>query len=154
MPSAGRIATRSTKAPSSSGETLLASSAIGPSFTDTSVTDDTTYFYEVTAVNSAGASDFSSETSATPQANSGSATPVDLSSSFNRVGIVSDASTFGGGLDEDGNALSPNELDASVTWNYQTFALGARNRFVLPMIHADSTPPPEPPLTNRFLSST
>jgi len=117
MPSAGRIATRSTKAPSSSGETLLASSAIGPSFTDTSVTNDTTYFYEVTAVNSAGASDFSSEASATPQANSGSATPVDLSSSFNRVGIVSGGSTFGGGLDEDGNALSANELGAPVTWN-------------------------------------
>jgi hypothetical protein len=105
---------------SSSGETLLASGVIGPTFTDTSVTDDTTYFYEVTAVNSARARDFSSGTSATPHANSGSATPVDLSSSFNRVGIVSDGSTFGGGLDENGNALSANELGASVTWNNQT----------------------------------
>jgi hypothetical protein len=46
------------------------------------------------------ASDFSSETSATPQANSGSASPVDLNSSFNRVGIVSDGSTFGEGEEQ------------------------------------------------------
>jgi hypothetical protein len=50
---------------------------------------------------------------------------VDLSNSFNRVGIVTDGSTFTGGLDGDGSALSANLLGSSVSWNGQTFALGS-----------------------------
>lgn len=56
-----------------------------------------------------------------------SATQVSLSSAFNRAGIVSDGSTFGGGLDNDGYALSANLLGSAVNWNGTTFNLGAAN---------------------------
>lgn len=59
----------------SGGETVLAS-GLSPSsltYTDTSVTNDTTYFYEVEAVNSVGTSAASNELSATPNAASMSA---------------------------------------------------------------------------------
>ena len=49
----------------------------------------------------------------------------DLSSSFNRTGIVSDGSTFSGGLDGWGTALSSNLLGTSQTWNGTPFAIGA-----------------------------
>jgi hypothetical protein len=58
---------------------------------------------------------------------SGMGVPVALTSAFNRVGIVTDGSTFGAGLDGDGNALSANLLGSSVTWNGLTFNLGAPN---------------------------
>jgi fibronectin type 3 domain-containing protein len=51
----------------SGGETLLASGDTSISYTDNAVTNGTTYYYEVKAVNSAGASGFSNEVSATPQ---------------------------------------------------------------------------------------
>jgi hypothetical protein len=56
----------------------------------------------------------------------GQSSQVDLSGSFNRTGIVSDGSTFtGGGFDGFGNALSANLLGGAVTWNGNTYALGA-----------------------------
>ena len=57
----------------------------------------------------------------------GSAQAVNLAGSFNRVGIVSDGSTFGGGFDGGGYALSANQLGGNVTWNGQTFQLGTAN---------------------------
>jgi fibronectin type 3 domain-containing protein len=51
----------------SGSETLLQSSVSGTTFTDTGVTNGTTYFYEVTAVNAGGESGKSNEASATPQ---------------------------------------------------------------------------------------
>jgi hypothetical protein len=52
-------------------------------------------------------------------------TSVNLSSSFNRIGIVNDGSTFtGGGLDNDGSALSANLLGTSVTAGGATFNIG------------------------------
>ncbi len=51
---------------------------------------------------------------------------VDLSGAFNRVGIVTDGSTFaGGGLDHDGFALSANLLGSSVGLASATYTLGA-----------------------------
>ena len=58
---------------------------------------------------------------ATPRPTS---TQVNLSSSFNRTGIVADGTTFGGGLDADGYALSANLLGASVTFGSARFNLG------------------------------
>jgi hypothetical protein len=54
-------------------------------------------------------------------------TPADLTGAFNRTGMVTDGSTFGGGLDTDGFALSANLLGSSVNWNGNTFNLGAPN---------------------------
>ena len=50
---------------------------------------------------------------------------VNLSSAFNRTGIVADGTKFGGGgLDRDGHALSSNLLGASLTAGGVTFDLG------------------------------
>ena len=55
-----------------------------------------------------------------------SPTAVNLASSFNRAGIVTDGSTFSGGLG--GNtALSSNQLGSKVTAGGVTFTLGAAN---------------------------
>jgi fibronectin type 3 domain-containing protein len=50
----------------SGGETLQQSGVSGTSFTDTGLTDGTTYYYEVAAVNGVGESARSNEASATP----------------------------------------------------------------------------------------
>src|SRR5882757_3009581 len=59
----------------------------------------------------------------------GSGTAVSLTSSFNRNGIYSDATTFGatGGLDGQGYAFSSNLLGSSQIWNGKTFGIGTAN---------------------------
>ena len=61
----------------------------------------------------------------------GSSTPVNLSPSFNREGIVTDGTAFGGGFDGgfdgDGYAFSANLLGSSANWKGQSFQLGAAN---------------------------
>jgi hypothetical protein len=50
---------------------------------------------------------------------------VDLSSAFNRTGIVADGASFGGGgLDQDGNALSSSLVGSTLTTVDATFNLG------------------------------
>jgi hypothetical protein len=51
--------------------------------------------------------------------------PVDLSGSFNDVGLVADGTPFSGGLDGNGSAYSANLLGTSVTSGGGTFNLGA-----------------------------
>jgi hypothetical protein len=53
--------------------------------------------------------------------------PVNLSSSYNRTGIVEDGTTFGGGMDGDGYAMSANLLGPAPTWAGTTFAVGTAN---------------------------
>ena len=53
---------------SSGGETLLATSALASSYNDTTVTNGTTYYYEVNAFSSIGEGERSNELSATPAA--------------------------------------------------------------------------------------
>jgi hypothetical protein len=55
-------------------------------------------------------------------------TQVSLADAFNQIGIVSDGSTFAGGLDGDGSSLSGNSLGTSQTWNGTQFTLGAAGR--------------------------
>ena len=52
---------------------------------------------------------------------------VDLSSSFRRTGIVTDGSTFGGGLDGGGTAYSANLLGPSLTFDGTLFKFGPAN---------------------------
>ena len=84
---------------SSGAETLLKSGLTGTSYTDTGLTNGTTYFYQVAAVNSAGASAASGEASATPvvpplsaviQINSGGG----ASGSFSADGSFAGGSTY------------------------------------------------------------
>jgi hypothetical protein len=62
--------------------------------------------------------------------NTGTGTPTTLAvnlaglGTFNRTGIVNDGSTFGGGFDGDGFALSAQLLGSSLTFNGKTFVLG------------------------------
>src|SRR5208337_1842197 len=55
-----------------------------------------------------------------------SSTPVKLSPSFNRTGLVTDGSTFPafGGLDGGSFALSSNLLGSGTTWNGASFTFG------------------------------
>jgi beta-glucanase (GH16 family) len=53
--------------------------------------------------------------------------PVDLSSSFNQVGSVTDGTPFSGGLDGNGDAYSANLLGSTLSANGYTFNLGAAN---------------------------
>ena len=56
---------------SSGGETLVDSGLTGTSFTDTGLSNGTTYYYEVAAVGNSGIVSYNSnEASATPQASS------------------------------------------------------------------------------------
>jgi thermitase len=63
---------------SSGGSYTTVGTPSGTSFTDTAVVNGTTYYYVVTAVNSAGESGNSNEASATPQAPAGPAAPTNL----------------------------------------------------------------------------
>jgi len=63
---AGAIGYKVYRSTSSGTETLLASPVTTTSYTDTTVTNGTTYFYEVTAFDNAGESAKSNEASATP----------------------------------------------------------------------------------------
>jgi hypothetical protein len=51
--------------------------------------------------------------------------PVSLAGAFNQVGIVNDGSTFTGGLDGAGAALSAQLLGSSQTWNGTRFTFGS-----------------------------
>ena len=71
---AGAVTYRLYRGTTGGGETLLKSGLSGTSFADTGLTNDVTYFYTVAAVNSAGTSPQSAETSVTPVSPSGSVT--------------------------------------------------------------------------------
>ena len=65
-------------------------------------------------------------------------TQINLSSAFNRTGIVTDGTTFSGGLDTDGDALSSNLLGTSITVGAPASPSG------LPIPTTRSAPPGRP----------
>jgi len=67
-PAAGATSYDIYRGTSSGGETLLASGVATTSYTSTGLTNGSTYYYEVSAVNAGGQSALSSPVSATPQA--------------------------------------------------------------------------------------
>ena len=66
---------------SSGGETLLTTLPVQNSYTDTAVTNGTTYYYKVTALNTIGESTPSNEVSETPQAPAKPGAPTGLTAS-------------------------------------------------------------------------
>ena len=58
---------------------------------------------------------------------SGGAGAVNLTPAYNRTGIVTDGTTFSGGLDQVGSAYSANLLGSTVSWNGNSFTLGPAN---------------------------
>jgi fibronectin type 3 domain-containing protein len=77
--SAGATSYNVYRSTTSGAEALLASGITGTSYTDTGVTNGTTYYYKVAAVNSVGTSGMSGEVGATPQ--SAPSTPTNLAAS-------------------------------------------------------------------------
>ena len=106
-------------------EALLYSGVSGTSYTDSTAANGTTYFYEVTAVNSGGESGKSNEVSATPTATA--FTQVNLTSSFNHLGIYADGAVFSNAnsMDGGGASYSATLLGTSQTWNGIPFIIGA-----------------------------
>jgi hypothetical protein len=100
----------------------------GTSFTNSPLTNGLTYYYKVAAVGSGGASSDSASVSATPSGPTliPGATPVNLSSYFNRTGLVTDGSSSGS-LDGGSHSYSANLLTPSLLWNNLIFAFGPAN---------------------------
>ncbi|UKS28078.1 fibronectin type III domain-containing protein [Paenibacillus sp. HWE-109] len=89
--------------------TTIATNVTGTSYTDTSVTNGTTYYYVITAVNSSGESGNSNETSATPQAPAQSGRAILVITLLNGVEKEYD--------------LSKTEVDVFINW-YNARATG------------------------------
>ena len=110
------------------GTTPYRTGITATTLSDSGLSASTKYYYTVAARNSLGASPQSVEVSAATLATSASV-QVSLASSFNRVGIYSNGTTFPstGGLDRSGNALSGALLGTSLLWNGKTFNTGPAN---------------------------
>lgn len=110
---------------STNSETLLKQGLSTTSYTDTGLTNNTTYYYKVTAVNTSGASGYSSEVSATPSAplsaqiTWGTAQYMLGVNDVSTTGTAFDAATFYGTA-EIVNGVTFNPLAASGTINGYT----------------------------------
>ena len=124
-------------------EALLHSGVSGTSYTDSTAANGTTYFYEVTAVNSVGESGKSNEVSAKPTATA--FTQVNLTSSFNHLGIYADGAVYSNANSMDGGGASHSAtlLGTSQTWNGTPFTIGA------PAPAMSSAPPGKPSASPR-----
>ena len=99
--------------------TPLASGLTSTSYTDTAVTNGTTYYYTVKALNSLGTSGPSVEASATPN----------IPGAYNVYGINTlNTPAINGGVDTGGFIYESSLLGTSVTWNGQTFTFGPANQ--------------------------
>lgn len=101
----------------------------GTAFTNSPLTNGLTYFYKVAAIGSGGPSSDSSSVSATPSGSTPipGATPINLSSYFNRTGITADGSTFSSSLDAGAYSYSANLLTPALFWNNLVFTFGPAN---------------------------
>ncbi|HXA45906.1 MAG TPA: hypothetical protein VNZ25_10395, partial [Candidatus Angelobacter sp.] len=108
-----------------SGYYATLATVTGLLFTNSSLTNGLTYYYKVAAVGSGGPSSDSFAVSATPSGPTliPGATPVNLSSYYNRTGIAADGSTSGS-LDGASFSYSANLLTPSILWNNLVFTFG------------------------------
>ncbi|HEY2083369.1 MAG TPA: kelch repeat-containing protein, partial [Verrucomicrobiae bacterium] len=129
--SSGATAYNVKRSATSTGYFTTIATITGLTYTNTSLTNGITYFYKVAAVGPNGPSSDSAAVSATPAGPPliPGATPVSLSSYYNRIGIYTDGHTFAGngGLDAGGSAYSANLLGTSLVWNSLVFAFGPAN---------------------------
>ena len=136
---------------SSGGETLVASGITGTSYTDTGRTNGDNYYYKVTAVNSAGASGFSNEATAWPQAPGGiiwveDSTPVgaalasDGGDAWNWSG--SSPAPYSGSQDQQSTAASGEHQHYFYNAN-QTMTVGSNDTLYAYVYLNPSNPPQE-----------
>jgi hypothetical protein len=103
----------------------------GLSYTNTGLVNGLANYYKVSAIGSGGPSSDSAAVIGVP---SGppiipGATPINLSSFYNRSGIFTDGRTFGAGLDGGSSAYSANLLGPSLLWDNLVFNFGPSNAF-------------------------
>ncbi|HEX4263772.1 MAG TPA: putative Ig domain-containing protein [Verrucomicrobiae bacterium] len=127
--SAGATAYNLKRSASTTGYFTTIATLSGTTYTNTGLTNGITYYYKVAAVGSDGPSSDSAAVNAAPAGPPSipGATPVILSSYYNRIGIYTDGIHFSGGLDNSANAYSANLLSPSVFWNGLVFGFGPAN---------------------------
>jgi Putative Ig domain len=127
--SAGATAYNLKRSASTTGYFTTIATLSGTTYTNTGLTNGITYYYKVAAVGANGPSNDSAAVSATPAGppTIPGATPVILSSYYNRIGIYTDGIHFSGGVDNAANAYSANLLSPSVFWNGLVFGFGPAN---------------------------
>ncbi|HEX4145463.1 MAG TPA: fibronectin type III domain-containing protein [Pirellulales bacterium] len=101
-------------------------SASATSYVDTTAVGGNSYYYVVKAIDGLASSPTSKEVGVA-MPTSGAAIPINLTNAYNVPGITSNGTTFSGGLDGNGNALSATQLGTSIAWNGIAFAIGPAN---------------------------
>lgn len=126
---AGATAYNVKRSTRSSGYFATVTTTGSTSFTDTGLINGLTYYYKVSAIGSSGPSSDSAAVSATPTGPTviPNATPVNLSSYYNRNAIYTDGSSFAAGADGGSGAYSANLLEPDVLWNNLIFNFGPAN---------------------------
>jgi fibronectin type 3 domain-containing protein len=154
----------------SGAETLVQSGVTGTTFSDTGLTDGTTYYYKVSAVNAAGESPLSAEVSATPQvaapaAPTGlTAVPADaqVALSWNAVGGAASYNVYRGtasGAETlvqsgvTGTTFSDTGLTDGTTYYYKVSAVNAAGESPL-SAEVSATPQVAAPAAPSNLSAT
>jgi len=104
---------------SAGSETLLTSGISSTTYTDSTVVNGTTYYYEVAAVNSAGTSGNSNEASATPTVGGGALPSPWLNTDIGPVGTKGSSTYSGGTFTLSGAGSGPYYVPDALQFAYQ-----------------------------------
>ena len=129
--SAGATAYNVKRSSTVSGYYATIATVTGLSYTNTGLVNGLAYYYKVSVIGSGGPSSDSAAVIGVP---SGppiipGATPINLSSFYNRAGIFTDGRTFASGLDGGSSAYSANLLGPALLWDNLVFSFGPSNAF-------------------------